>query len=370
MNNIKAIAIYLPQFHPIPENDEWWGKGFTEWTNVTQSKPLFKGQYQPHLPTDLGFYDLRLNEVFYEQVKMAKEAGIEGFMFYHYWFEGKRLLQTPLENYLADKKIDFPFFLCWANENWTRRWDGADKEVLMKQDYSINDYSKHFDEVLSRFIVDERYIKVNGKPVISIYKTELIPNILELAQVWNNKAKVLGFPGLYLIKVEASDWDTSPNSIGFDASMEFQPNWKILPTFEIPINKYYKLLNSVRPKRIRDFIKNNYFKNSNRIFDYKDYSIHSSKFIEKDYTFYRCVTPSWDNTSRRRNGNAFILKNSSPVLYGNWLKSVIQSFKPRSKEENFVFINAWNEWAEGNHLEPCLKYGREYLEITKEILNS
>src|SRR6186713_2500734 len=185
---IKAIAIHLPQFHPFPENDEWWGKGFTEWTNVTKTKPLFKEHYQPHLPTDLGFYDLRLEQTRIDQAELARENGIYGFCYYHYWFDGKRLMHQPLDDLLKSKRPDFPFMLCWANENWTRRWDGSEHFVLLRQSYSKLDAENHCRFMIP-FFSDPRYIKVDNKPVFCFYKPQLIPNIKEYIEAFKTEAQ-------------------------------------------------------------------------------------------------------------------------------------------------------------------------------------
>jgi lipopolysaccharide biosynthesis protein len=373
MSDLRLISIYLPQFHPIPENNEWWGKGFTEWRNVVNSKPLFHGHYQPHLPADLGYYDLRLNEVFHEQIKLAKEAGIYGFMFYEYWFEGKRLLEKPIENYLNDNEIDFPYFLCWANENWTRRWDGQDNEILLKQSYNKDDYSRHFDEVYARHIISGRYIKIHGKPVIAVYKPYLIPNLNEMLSIWRNKSKELGFNDLYLISCESQGL---PEKEGFDAYYEFQPNWKFVSVINQSVKVRFcsRIISLVARYLPLGYQKKIYSKNemvtTNKIIDYKDY-VHS-QINQNSATAYKrfpCVMPGWDNSPRRKNGNAVIFHNSTPKVFSEWLNFVIQTFKPYSDEENFIFINAWNEWAEGAHLEPCQYYGQAYLRAVKDAQN-
>src|ERR1035437_1258864 len=338
---IKSIAFYLPQFHPIQEDDESWGKGFTEWTNVVQAKPLFKGHYQPHLPADLGFYDLRLCEIMEQQADMAKSYGIYGFMFYHYWFSGKRLLETPVNNWLRMKTPNFPFCICWANENWTKGWDGQDQEILIKQEYSEKDDREHFQE-MARHFKDDRYIKVEDKPVFAVYRTTLFPDIKRTATIWREEALKYGFKGLYLVTIESFGNRVNPTEIGFDAALEFQPDFRNLP------NRYSgsfrdKLYNKLKIKRSPFF--------ENEIVEYSDFV---EKMILKETVSYKrfpCVTPMWDNSARRKQ-NALIINNSSPEIYYKWLTHVIKYFSPYSKEENFIFINAWNEWAEGNHLEP------------------
>lgn len=355
---LRAIAFYLPQFHPIPENDEWWGKGFTEWTNVTKTKPRFKGHYQPQLPADMGFYDLRLNESLVNQTNLAKEYGIDGFCFHHYWFSGKKLLEKPLENLLKLKTPDFPFCFCWANENWTRNWDGQNKKILIQQNYSDDDDIAHFN-YLADFFRDERYIKVDGKPVFLVYRPEVIPNIRQRTEKWRKEVRKYGFDDIYLIFTESFIRNINPNNYGFDATFAFQPNWHSLPKAIKPILKD-KLATRL------GFVASTFSKN--RIYHYEEFiEIQMKLTINREFKTYLGVTPSWDNSARRKI-DAMIFIKSKPQLYGKWLKHLVDSFYPFSKDENFIFINAWNEWAEGNHLEPCQKWGRKYLEATKDVL--
>jgi lipopolysaccharide biosynthesis protein len=373
MNKIRPIAIYLPQYHPIPENDEWWGKGFTEWTNVVVAEPLCSGHYQPQLPADLGFYDLRLNEIFYEQIKMAKDAEIYGFMFYEYWFEGKRLLEKPIENYLADAQIDFPYLLCWANENWTRKWDGLDAQVLLKQSYSVDDFAAHFDKVYARHIINEKYIKVDDKPVIAIYKPELIENLDILISLWREKALELGLPGIYFINCEANGIIKNPEIMGFDASYEFQPNWSLVGDHRIKrVLNLERYINFFPSYRIKNFLRKYLIIKSllNTFIDYKTYSEDNRHNKHTGYKRFPGITTSWDNSPRRRNGGATVFLNSTPDLYRDWFKRLLDKFHPYSDSENFIFINAWNEWAEGAHLEPCKKWKHSYLNATKEVMKS
>lgn len=353
---IRPIAFVLPQYHPIPENDEWWGKGFTEWTNVTKAKPLFKDHYQPQLPTDLGFYDLRLPEARKAQADLAKEHGIYGFCYYHYWFNGKRLLDQPIDEMLRLKEPDMPFMLCWANENWTRRWDGKDEEVLIKQNYSFEDDKQHMRWLCEKVFSDDRYIKVKGKPVFIIYRQDLFPDMAETIKLWRKIVKEYDFEDLYLCTTESFNNPINPNEKGFDANIEFSPH--------IILQKKIS-----KPKNSEKFW---FFRIKKEDIDYRDYNAGVKASIERkntNYKLFRSVTPSWDNTPRR-GLNGVVCQGSNPEVYKTWLEKLIEKFKPYSKEENFIFVNAMNEWAEGNHLEPCLKYGRAYLEATKKALNN
>ena len=342
---VRAIAFYLPQFHPIPENDEWWGKGFTEWTNVAKAQPLFPGHYQPHIPADLGFYDLRLPEVRKAQADMAKEYGIYGFCYYHYWFNGRRLLNLPLDEVLSSGQPDFPFCLCWANEDWTRAWDGRSGEILMKQDYSIEDDLQHIRYLCSVFC-DKRYIRINEKPLFLVYMANKLPDALKTTNFWREEARKLGIGELYLCRVESfPDEHTDPYSLGFDAAVEFQPDWKhIWPN-------------------ISDSTYGN-----NTVFRYEDILERMLNKNKPDYKRFPCVTPSWDSTPRSKE-SALIFLDSNPVLYEKWLREIIKRVKRNNQlNEKIIFINAWNEWGEGNYLEPDLKFGRAYLEATRNAL--
>lgn len=358
---VRSIAFYLPQYHPIPENDRWWGKGFTEWTNVTKTKPLFPGHYQPHLPADLGFYDLRLPEVREAQVELAKAYGIYGFCYYHYWFNGKRLLERPFNEVLTTGKPDFPFCLCWANEDWTRAWDGCSKEVLIGQDYSDENDKNHIRSLAEAFS-DRRYIRINGKPLFLVYRASKLPTPLKTTTIWREEAQKLGIGELYLCKVESfAEEHGDPAIAGFDAAIEFQPDWTNLGT---PL-QWGKLWGLGRRIGIlqRAF-------GENRVFEY---SVIVERMLQKNtapYKRFPCVTPSWDNTARRKR-NAAILRNSTPELYEKWLRAAVQQVSKNNSDERLVFINAWNEWAEGNHLEPCQMWGHTYLEATRRgLLNS
>ncbi|RZL47055.1 MAG: glycosyl hydrolase [Pedobacter sp.] len=362
-SNLKAIALYLPQFHPIKENDKWWGKGFTEWINVTKSKPKFPGHYQPHLPADLGFYDLRLLDTMIAQAELAKSYGIYGFCFYHYWFNGKLLLETPIEQMLRAKKPNFPFCLCWANENWTRRWDGEEANVLIKQEYSLEDDYDHI-QYLIPFFKDERYIKIDGKPVYLMYRSELHPNINEAVKIWRDEAKKAGFDDLYLIRVENFKRDFNPIDHGFDASMEFAPD------FAIKLQKHSKknLLMHLARKTLQLFSITESAYINNRIFDYEDMVEKMVNKTPKPYKYFRSVFPSWDNSARRAK-NATLFVNASPEKFQEWVAKTAQYIENNFEaKEQILFINAWNEWAEGCHLEPDQKYGHQYLQALKEGL--
>lgn len=352
----RIIAIHLPQFYPFPENDEWWGKGFTEWRNVAKAKPRFRGHYQPHIPADLGFYDLRLKECRLAQQELAKSYGIYGFCYYHYWFNGKLIMEKPVEAMLEDKEETFPFMLCWANENWSRNWEGGFNKTLIEQKYSIEDDIEHFNYLLPYFL-DSRYIKVNGKPVFCVYKAHLFPDFEKTAQTWQGEARKHGFE-LYICHFEAGESRNKKYlTQTVDAAVEFQPMY--LSGFGNMSNILYNLTRRYLHKEL-----------FNKIVNYEKYvDFMCAKPVFNEYKRYPCVCPSWDNSPRRENGHFFALTHNSPAAFGRWLNHVYCEFTPFSKEENFIFINAWNEWAEGNHLEPDLKNGRGFLEAVKSVVD-
>ncbi len=355
----RLIAFYLPHYYPTQENDEWWGKGFTEWRNVAKAKPLFTGHYQPHIPADMGFYDLRLEETRVAQAELAEEYGIYGFCYYHYWFHGKRLLERPLNDMLDSKKPDFPFCICWANEDLTGRSDGEDHRILMKMEYSEDDDRRHIRE-LFRVFEDPRYIRVNGKPLFLVYRTENIPDPARTAGVWRAEARKAGIGELYLVRVE-SIGQTDPKSIGFDAAMEFAPDWnnkgpRVKANNE---NALQKPLNLEIPNDLCG---------KNHIHYYDELADNMMKKLAPNYRWFRCVTPSSDNSAQRPD-KADIFLDSTPEKYQKWLKEAIEYTKTRlNGEERIVFINAWNEWSGGSHLEPDQKFGRSYLEATRQAL--
>lgn len=356
--NIRPIAFVLPQFHPIPENDLWWGKDFTEWTNVKKAKPLYKKHYQPQIPSDLGYYDLRDPEARSAQASLAQKYGIFGFCYYHYWFNGKRLLNYPVDEILRLKEPKMPFMLCWANENWTRTWDGKDNEVLIKQEYNFTDDATHMRWLCKNVFSDDRYISVNDCPVFVIYRHDLFPDINKTAALWQEIAiKEFGYKGLYLCITESFNNQINPEAINFDASIEFSPH-------QVVSNKLNKSL--FANLLIKLGLKNE------PTYSLRDFQLGVKQAIDRklpDYKLYRSVTPSWDNTPRK-NEKGVIAIGSSPKLYYKWLKHIVRNFKTYSKEENFVFINAMNEWAEGNQLEPSEQHGVAYLEATKKAINT
>lgn len=358
----KAIAFHLPQFHPIPENDRWWGKGFTDWTNVVKAKPQFKGHYQPHLPADLGFYDLRLTESREAQAELAREYGIHGFCYYHYWFNGRRLLERPIDELVSTGRPNMPFCLCWANENWTRRWDGMESEILIQQVYSSSDDLAHIRHLIPVF-TDPRYIKVDDRPVFLVYRANRLPDPLRTSEIWRREAERAGLRGIYLVRVESSsDEMGDPRVLGFDSALEFQPRWQLLDGLRIYRRKWW------HRRRLgtgeRGFVRFN-------VYEYDQFVKAAMALNLPTYPRIRGVCPGFDNTARRQNGGV-ILKGSTPESYARWLFSVVRAnSSPKSHDTaaaQFVFINAWNEWAEGNHLEPCGKWRRAYLEATRDAL--
>ncbi|MEI8294345.1 MAG: glycoside hydrolase family 99-like domain-containing protein [bacterium] len=367
----RTIAFYLPQFHPIPENDEWWGKGFTEWINVTKAKPLFPGHYQPHLPADLGFYDLRVPEVRDAQAELARQYGIHGFCYYHYWFNGRRLLERPVNEILATGKPDFPFCLCWANENWTRRWDGCEDEVLLAQNYCEEDDLNHI-RWLSSVFKDARYIQIYGKPIFLVYRLSQLPNPARTVEVWRNECRRLGVGEIFICNVEgAPEQEGLVDRYGLDAAVEFAPDWNARPEPIIASEQgFFEKLLANHPRIHRSLAELGFVvpRRPDQIPLVYDYWSMAEKIMAKkavSYMRFPCVTPSWDNTARSA---AFITHGSTPDKYERWLKLTVDNAIAKEGEKPVIFINAWNEWAEGNHLEPCQKWGRGYLEATRRVL--
>lgn len=344
MSNIKVIAHYFPQFHTIPENDEWWGKNFTDWTNVQKAQPLFPGHYQPHIPDNyLGYYDLSDVNEQKKQVQLAKQYGIYGFCFYTYWFNGKRLLEKPLDNYLDNKELDFPFCICWANENWSRRWDGRDNDILIEQKYSPKD-DIEFIKDMSKYIKDPRYIKIDNKPLILVYRPDILPNAQETVNRWRDWCRQNDIGEIYLSYTQ-SFTNENPKKYGFDAASEFPPN-----DGDMALN-----------------IDNSFRHNESVIntIDWNHYLIRTYNYKNVGYKLFRCIMPSWDNSPRKKH-ESYALINSDPAYFQTMAENAFEyTSRNHTDEEKIVFVNAWNEWGEGCHLEPDKKYGCSWLEAIK-----
>ncbi|MGE8029197.1 glycosyltransferase WbsX family protein [Enterobacter mori] len=364
----KLIAMYLPQFHPVKRNNEWWGEGFTEWRNVVKAKPRFAGHNQPQLPADLGYYDLRLAETRNKQAEMAREYGIHGFCYYHYWFNGELLLEQPVEEMLTTGAPDLPFCLCWANENWTRAWDGMEREVLIKQDYTDADAESHM-KYLAPYFLERRHIKVDGKPVFLIYRVDNIPEPKKYIELIRKYAADNGVAELHLVAVKngfVELRDEEILSLGFDAIMDFQPNRNDFPQDKKSSSQFVvDTARKILPESIYQALKGS-VSAVNRI-DYKQLVAEKiAKDWPTEYVKYPAVFPSWDNTARRKTPT--VIQNNDPEDYRKWLEYAIKSTSTYDQEKQFVFINAWNEWAEGCHLEPDEIMGKTFLEVTRSVL--
>jgi lipopolysaccharide biosynthesis protein len=332
----RFIAFYLPQFHPIPENDAWWGRGFTEWTNAAKAKPLFEGHYQPHIPADLGFYDLRVPETRAAQAAMAREHGIEAFCYYHYWFAGRRILERVFQEVLISGEPAFPFCLCWANQSWTGVWHGAPDRMLIEQTYpGERDHAAHFETLLPAFR-DPRYLTVDGKPLFMIFAPRELPQPASTLDLWRNMACAAGLPGLHIVGT-VYDASSDPRTLGLDGGVA-----TLLP----PLHR-----DGTRPTVLR----------------YGDVAprlvLPPAPGIER----YPCAIPNWDNTPRS-GMNGRVLHDSTPEAFAEHLLAAVRSVKHYPPQRKLVFIKSWNEWAEGNHLEPDLKFGRRYLEVVRDAL--
>lgn len=343
--NTKVIAYYLPQFHPFKQNDTWWGKSFTEWTNVTKAKPLIKNHEHPRLPTDLGFYDLRLKENIKAQAEMAKNGGVDAFCLYYYWFNGTVLMETPIETIYKNKDINIEYCICWANENWTRAWDGLNKEILIEQTYSDEDDINYISHV-SKYFTDERYVKVDGKPLMIIYRPSLFPDMEATISRWRNWAKDNGYGELHISMVQFDDID--PKKYGFDAAVEFPPHQVASENVAQHMNFKVGFSGSVH--------------------DYSSMVSNSLNKVDTGYICYKSVTMAWDNTARR-NDRASIFTNVTSGKLHRWMSGIENIYKRNKvpKNNRLLFINAWNEWAEGTYLEPDKHHGYSYLNTVSKF---
>lgn len=351
-NIARIIAFYLPQFHPIPENDEWWGNGFTEWTNVRKAKKLFHGHYQPRVPADLGYYDLRLPEVRKAQADMARDYGIEGFCYWHYWFgNGKRLLETPFNEVLKSGEPDFPFCLGWANETWSGIWYGNSGKILIEQTYpGKNDFINHFNIILEA-LLDPRYIRVDEKPLFVVFRPFLLPNPKEFIELWQNLAIKNGLEGIFFVGI--SDNVTEEKDLlkqyGFDAIIPHR-----LASAFPKLNKLY----------LRIFRK---ILNKQAVFSYKSLIPFLTGEEDKNDDVFPMILPNWDN-SPRSGRNALIIDKSRPEYFEKHLCQILEKIEQKSINKKLIFLKSWNEWAEGNYVEPDIVFGRKYLEIIRDCL--
>lgn len=354
----RVLALYLPQYHPIPENDEWWGKGFTEWTNVGKAKSLFKGHYQPRVPADLGYYDLRVAETRQAQADMARKYGVEGFLYWHYWFgNGKRLIERPFNEVLASGEPDFPFALAWANETWKGFAHGLNnRNTLIEQLYpGVEDYTAHFYEVLKAF-KDKRYITVDGKPLFMIYKPHQIPDVKKFIELWQQLAVENGLKGIYFVAHHQSRREH-----GYKTEQE---------SLEEMLGYGFSAINFVRlnlfleNRSIIDKIVGRINKISRGVplaYSYKKFTKHFSNDIDRNPKVIPSIIPGWDHTPRSGK-EGLVMTNTTPDFFGEHVKEVIDRVKDKKYEERFIFIKSWNEWAEGNYMEPDLRWGHQYLE--------
>lgn len=346
MKKARVITFYLPQYFPIPENDEWHGKGFTEWTNVTKAKPMFKGHYQPILPSELGFYDLRVPETREKQVELAKEYGVEAFCYWHYWFgEGKRILERPFKEVLESGKPDFPFCLAWANASWTGIWYGMEDSKLLEQKYlGESDDTAHFYLLLDAF-KDPRYLRVHNKPLFFIYDPLAHPYLSEFMNLWQRLALKEGLGGIYFVGATYNDGDLP----GFDATARLDP-------FEMPTQSKFNKLVSLIKQRFLGYPR--------RVIKYDDVidCLHRRPLRDNEYPV---ITPNWDNTARS-GARGSVIVNTSPKKFGRMIRNALKKIENRAPDERIIFVEAWNEWAEGNYLEPDRKFGRGFLEAIRE----
>lgn len=342
------VAFYLPQFHTFPENDTWWGKGFTEWRNVTRALPQFEGHVQPRLPADLGFYDLRNRQVMRDQAQLAAEHGIGAFCFYFYWFSGRTLMEDPVRQWLADDSIELPFCLCWANENWARRWDGRDEDILIGQQHSAED-DLAFIAHVAPYLRDRRALKVDGRPMLLVYRPNLLPDARATGERWRNWCRDNGIGEIHLAYVQGFE-RPDPRDIGFDAAIEFPPNmsnpgslsaqqWLLNPEFHGDVRDWRELAADIAARPL------------------------------PDYPLYPGVNPGWDNEARR-SGRGRVYLHASPRGYRDWLRTTVhERLSAAAQNQRLVFINAWNEWAEGAVLEPDARLGHAWLQATREALS-
>ncbi|WP_342620641.1 glycoside hydrolase family 99-like domain-containing protein [Rhodoferax sp. GW822-FHT02A01] len=371
----KLVAIYFPQFHGIPENDAWWGKGFTDWENVKSGQPQYPGHCQPRIPLDKNYYDQSQLKTLQWQVALARQYGVHGFCHYHYWFDGKQLLETPTNLMLDHPEIDFPFCLSWANETWSRRWDGRDHHILMQQTHppSKDSWKKHYDYLI-RAWKDPRAIKIAGKPVFVIYRPQNIERIDQMLAFWRDLAMQDGLPGLYFIFQKQYELPGGQHLSGFDGVFQFQPFEAInSPAYDAASRRrsYWLQILRALPERHQDRLRGLRAKLVNEL-TFHSYEAAWEKAVavrpHDGLHTYPGAFVDWDNASRYKK-RATIFRGASPELFKKWFARLVAGMPQRQLPEDFIFLNAWNEWSEGAYLEPDEKYGYQYLEALKSVLD-
>lgn len=375
----RIIGLYLPQYHPIPENDEWWGKGFTEWNNVVKAKPLFRGHYQPHLPADLGFYDLRLPEVREQQAELAREAGLEGFCYYHYWFgNGKQLLQRPFEEVLASGKPDFPFCLCWANHDWTSKtWEKGSNlrrdTMIMKMEYSREDYVRHFNYLLPAFR-DPRYIKVDGKPLFAVWAPRNILDGREFIDLWQKLAQESGLKGIHFV----GQTDNTGKALSgkkanyYSADMAKDYYKSVLDMgFDAVMSQGYRRAVALAQGRAKMMLKLLSFISFMPTYSKIDYGrLMDNYYVEEDRweNVYPTLLPQWDRTPRA-GSKTEIVTGTSPEKFQHYTEQAIRLIANKQPEHQILFLKAWNEWGEGDYVEPDEKFGHGWLQAIRNAID-
>ncbi len=375
----RVIAFYLPQFHPIPENDQWWGKGFTEWNNVVRARPMFRGHYQPHLPADLGFYDLRLPEVRQQQADLAREAGIEGFCYYHYWFgNGRQLLERPFNEVLASGKPNFPFCLCWANHDWTNKTWVKGKStrrdsMIMKMEYSMEDHIAHFNSVLPAFR-DKRYITVDGKPLFAIYQPKAIPDVEKFIELWQKMAKENGLPGIHFVgySVNSSGRSVKGNKLSLWATDEAAEHYQSVLSlgFDAVLSTGLSRAQSMSKGKLKMlfyYLTKNSFLPTSNICDYAE--VMRNYYVKEDAweNVYPSLMPQWDRTPRAGKATNPLI-NATPEKFQKTIENALQLIKEKAPEHQILFLKSWNEWGEGNYVEPDDRFGHGWLDAIRNAL--
>jgi hypothetical protein len=384
MSRARLIAFYLPQFHPTPENDAWWGKGFTEWTNVAKAQPLFPGHYQPHLPADLGFYDLRVPESRAAQADLAREAGIEGFCYWHYWFAGKRLLERPFNEVVASGEPDFPFCLAWANDTWKSHWYGAEKRTLVEQTYpGRDDYERHFYALLPAFH-DRRYIRVHNRPVFTIFRPKSIPDTAEFFSLWQDLAVRNGLEGIHFVAhLFDHELDFPWKKMGYGGAVMTNELkllrrrlWHIAQERlrlaqneadgKAKLQRWWELAAGTA-RLTRHRLLQRIARWPDGVHFYRDAMLFFKSKEGLEQGCYPSVVPGWDNTPRA-GPKGIVLHGATPELFAEHLGDIVEAVSDRPAEERIIFVKSWNEWAEGNYLEPDRKFGHGYLDAVKAAL--